>query len=478
MRTRTIDTTVEALPTRPRTVEPQRVKLPVFNGRRHIVILGRGKFAKTCWDMLAEDPKMARRVIGFVQGAGDQAMEQFDGPGVVGGFEELPELVERYQIGMIAVCLDDHRAALPVKTLLDLKVAGIEVIDGHRLFEQLTGRLSIDSLRPSALIFSAGFNRRAMTMLLKRTVDVVVAAVSLVLTAPLLLLVACLIKLDSPGPVFYRQLRVGLKANPFMIVKFRSMVQDAESQGPRWAQDGDPRVSRVGRWLRKWRIDEFPQFINVLKGEMNELSLIFHRLGIDTKSVLDAAGTKWNFLRFSPGLVGGHCIGVDPYYLTSKAESVGYHPQVILAGRRINNGMGKFVAEQTMKLLSQTGRPVKDLKVAVLGLTFKENVPDLRNSKVPDIIAELREYGVQVIVHDAIAESGEAEHEYGIKLVDWPALQGVDGVIVAVAHRAYLDKGPGEIMKLLGNPQQGVLVDVKSMFDPAQVPAGIKYWRL
>lgn len=211
---------------------------------------------------------------------------------------------------------------------------------------------------------------------------------------------------------------------------------------------------------------------------MNELSLIFHRLGIDTKSVLDAAGTKWNFLRFSPGLVGGHCIGVDPYYLTSKAESVGYHPQVILAGRRINNGMGKFVAEQTMKLLSQTGRPVKDLKVAVLGLTFKENVPDLRNSKVPDIIAELREYGVQVIVHDAIAESGEAEHEYGIKLVDWPALQGVDGVIVAVAHRAYLDKGPGEIMKLLGNPQQGVLVDVKSMFDPAQVPAGIKYWRL
>ena len=211
---------------------------------------------------------------------------------------------------------------------------------------------------------------------------------------------------------------------------------------------------------------------------MNELSLIFHRLGIDTKSVLDAAGTKWNFLKFSPGLVGGHCIGVDPYYLTSKAESVGYHPQVILAGRRINNGMGKFVAEQTMKLLSQTGRPVKDLKIAVLGLTFKENVPDLRNSKVPDIIAELHEYGVQVLVHDAIAESGEAEHEYGIKLVDWPALQGVDGVIVAVAHRAYLDKGPGEILKLLGNPQQGALVDVKSMFDPAQVPAGIKYWRL
>ncbi|MDP3598456.1 MAG: nucleotide sugar dehydrogenase, partial [Nitrospirota bacterium] len=163
---------------------------------------------------------------------------------------------------------------------------------------------------------------------------------------------------------------------------------------------------------------------------MNELALIFHRLGIDTKSVLDAAGTKWNFLRFTPGLVGGHCIGVDPYYLTSKAESVGYHPQVILAGRRINNGMGKFIAEQTMKLLSQLPRPVNDLKVAVLGLTFKENVPDLRNSKVPDIIQELREYGVQVLVHDPIAEPEEAVAEYGIHLQQWDDLKNVDGVIV------------------------------------------------
>lgn len=269
MRTRTIDATVAAVPVQPQPVEYQRVTLPIFNGRRHILILGRGKFARTCWEMLAQDPKMAHRVIGFVQGAGGQLAEEFEGPSVVGGFEELPDLVERHQVGMIAVCLDDHRAALPVKTLLDLKVAGIEVMDGHRLFEQLTGRLSIDSLRPSALIFSAGFNRRALTMLVKRTVDVGIAAVSLVLTAPLLLMVACLIKLDSHGPVFYRQLRVGLKANPFMIVKFRSMVQDAEAHGPRWAQDRDPRVSRVGRWLRKWRIDEIPQFINVLKGEMS-----------------------------------------------------------------------------------------------------------------------------------------------------------------------------------------------------------------
>ena len=211
---------------------------------------------------------------------------------------------------------------------------------------------------------------------------------------------------------------------------------------------------------------------------MNELALIFHRLGIDTKSVLDAAGTKWNFLRFSPGLVGGHCIGVDPYYLTAKAESVGYHPQVILSGRRINNGMGKFVAEQTMKLLSQLPRPVNDLKVAVLGLTFKENVPDLRNSKVPDIINELREYGVQVIVHDPIAESEEAVHEYGIKLVDLKQIKDVDGVIVAVAHRGFLEMGLSELLKPLRDQKNGVLVDVKSIFDPSKVPSSIKYWRL
>ena len=211
---------------------------------------------------------------------------------------------------------------------------------------------------------------------------------------------------------------------------------------------------------------------------MNELALIFHRLGIDTKSVLEAAGTKWNFLRFSPGLVGGHCIGVDPYYLTAKAESVGYHPQVILSGRRINNGMGKFVAEQTMKLLSQLPRPVNELKVAVLGLTFKENVPDLRNSKVPDIINELREYGVQVVVHDPIAESEEAVHEYGIKLVDLKQIKDVDGVIVAVAHRSFLEMGLSELLKPLRDQKSGVLIDVKSIFDSSKVPSSIKYWRL
>jgi UDP-N-acetyl-D-glucosamine/UDP-N-acetyl-D-galactosamine dehydrogenase len=211
---------------------------------------------------------------------------------------------------------------------------------------------------------------------------------------------------------------------------------------------------------------------------MNELALIFHRLGIDTKGVLEAAGTKWNFLKFSPGLVGGHCIGVDPYYLTHKAESVGYHPQVILAGRRINNGMGKFVAEQTMKRLGQLGRPVNELKVSVLGLTFKENVPDLRNSKVPDIIKELQEYGVQVVVHDPLAESEEAVAEYGLHLSEWGSLTNADGIVLAVAHRAYVEMGPQKILDLLRNQEHGVLIDVKSVLDQSKLPKSLAYWRL
>jgi UDP-N-acetyl-D-galactosamine dehydrogenase len=211
---------------------------------------------------------------------------------------------------------------------------------------------------------------------------------------------------------------------------------------------------------------------------MNELALIFHRIGIDTKSVLDAAGTKWNFLKFSPGLVGGHCIGVDPYYLTAKAESVGYHPQVILAGRRINNGMGKFIAEQTMKLLSQLSRPATEFKVGVLGLTFKENVPDLRNSKVPDIINELHEYGVKVLVHDPIADREEAVAEYGVHLVEWQRLKDLDGLIIAVAHRKFVELGLLELLKPLRTQDNGVLIDVKSILDPDKIPSSLKYWRL
>lgn len=210
---------------------------------------------------------------------------------------------------------------------------------------------------------------------------------------------------------------------------------------------------------------------------MNELSLIFHRIGIDTLEVLQAAGTKWNFLPFRPGLVGGHCIGVDPYYLTHKAEMLGYHPEVILAGRRINDGMGKFIAEQTVKELIQAGHSIKGCDVIVLGLTFKENCPDLRNSKVIDVINELESFGCKVHVHDPVAESAEAEHEYGVKLVSWDALPKASAIVAAVSHKPFLAMPIEQMLEKLSD--SGVFVDVKSSFDQAALAkAGAKVWRL
>ncbi|MBL8443883.1 MAG: nucleotide sugar dehydrogenase [Zoogloeaceae bacterium] len=210
---------------------------------------------------------------------------------------------------------------------------------------------------------------------------------------------------------------------------------------------------------------------------MNELSLIFHRIGIDTLEVLQAAGTKWNFLPFRPGLVGGHCIGVDPYYLTHKAEMLGYHPEVILAGRRINDGMGKFIAEQTVKELIQAGHSIKGCDVIVLGLTFKENCPDLRNSKVIDVIHELESFGCKVHVHDPVAESAEAEHEYGVKLVSWDALPKASAIVAAVSHQSFLAMPTDRMLEKLSD--SGVFVDVKSSFDQvALAKAGAKVWRL
>jgi UDP-N-acetyl-D-galactosamine dehydrogenase len=210
---------------------------------------------------------------------------------------------------------------------------------------------------------------------------------------------------------------------------------------------------------------------------VNELSLIFHRIGIDTHEVLQAAGTKWNFLPFRPGLVGGHCIGVDPYYLTHKAETLGYHPQVILAGRRINDGMGKYIAEQTVKQMIQAGFSVKGAHVNVLGLTFKENCPDLRNSKVVDVIRELESYGAMVHVHDPVAESSEAEHEYGVKLIPWEHMPRANAIVAAVAHSEF---GQHSIDDLLGKLiDGGVYVDVKCTADaPALRARGVRVWRL
>ncbi|WP_313702893.1 nucleotide sugar dehydrogenase [Massilia sp.] len=210
---------------------------------------------------------------------------------------------------------------------------------------------------------------------------------------------------------------------------------------------------------------------------MNELAIIFDKIGIDTLEVLKAAGTKWNFLPFRPGLVGGHCIGVDPYYLTHKAEMVGYHPQVILAGRRINDGMAKFVAEKTVKSMISSGFQVKGAKVNVIGLTFKENCPDLRNSKVADIVHELESYGVDVHVYDPLAEADEAEHEYGIKLESWDSLPKADALIAAVPHKEVLALSLTDFQSKLNDG--GCFIDVKSQFDPeALKEAGYCVWRL
>ena len=212
---------------------------------------------------------------------------------------------------------------------------------------------------------------------------------------------------------------------------------------------------------------------------MNELSLIFSLMGIDTQDVLDAAGTKWNFLHFQPGLVGGHCIGVDPYYLTYKAETLGYHPQVILSGRRINDSMGKYVAENCVKMLIRQGRLVNGARVGVLGFTFKENIPDTRNTRVIDMLRELEEYGVTALVHDPHAAPEDVRKHYGIELHTMDELLDLDALILAVAHHEYRNLPPCDMLPLFNDPERAILLDVKGFYDRGEVrSAGIRLWRL
>ncbi len=211
---------------------------------------------------------------------------------------------------------------------------------------------------------------------------------------------------------------------------------------------------------------------------MNELSIIFNKMGIDTQAVLKAAGTKWNFLNFYPGLVGGHCIGVDPYYLTHKAEQMGYHSQVILAGRRINDDMGKYVAENAVKNIIKAGKPVKGAKVAILGFTFKENCPDTRNTKIIDIVTELNEYGINPVIADPEADAEEAEKLYGVKFVDISTIKETDAVILAVAHDSFKNISMDDLDNMYCCSQK-VLLDIKGILDRKEYEnAGYIYWRL
>ena len=211
---------------------------------------------------------------------------------------------------------------------------------------------------------------------------------------------------------------------------------------------------------------------------MNELSIIFNKMGIDTKSVLEAAGTKWNFLKFTPGLVGGHCIGVDPYYLTYKAEDLGYHSQIILSGRRINDSMGKYVAENCIKTLIKVDKHVKNARVAILGFTFKENCPDTRNTKIIDIVNELKEYGITPVIADPAADADEAKWLYGMEFVDISAIKDMDAVVLAVAHDCFKELSQDDIAKFYGDGKK-IMIDIKGLLDrKAYETAGYEYWRL
>ncbi len=237
--------------------------------KRRVLILGVGPLARDLCQALLSKRTGFTEVVGFLDKDATRIGERLVNPSIIGTYDQLFEIAERYQVHTVAVCLEDRRAVLPVQTLLDMKAMGRDVVDGHYLYEEESGRLSIDHLKPSALIFSTGFRRRLVSMVSKRCVDVIVAVIGLLALIPVFVILGLIIKLDSPGPVFYRQMRVGLRGRPYMIWKFRSMRQDAEKSGARWASAEDPRISRVGRWIRKWRLDELPQLINVLKGEMS-----------------------------------------------------------------------------------------------------------------------------------------------------------------------------------------------------------------
>ena len=212
---------------------------------------------------------------------------------------------------------------------------------------------------------------------------------------------------------------------------------------------------------------------------VNELAIIFNKLNIDTKEVLEAAGTKWNFLKFQPGLVGGHCIGIDPYYLTFKAEEIGYQPEVILAGRRINDSMGKYIAGETVKLLIQAGHTVKGARILIMGITFKENVQDIRNTRVIDIIKELTDFGIEVVVYDPYVDKKEVKEEYGFETTDFNNLKNFNGIVVAVAHNEFVNMKRNDYDKLYKNGLKKVIIDVKGILNKQNFMSNdYLYWRL
>lgn len=518
---------------------------------QRLIVIGQGATALECLELAAAGIGFHPfKVLGFVAVQGEDSC--VPGAMLLPAEPSLLALARRHGADEIIVSVGDRRGGgLPVHQLLDCALGGVAVTDAATFFEREACQIRLDALQPSYLIFGGGFKQNLLRAGVKRGVDLLASALIGLLAAPVMLLAALAIWLEDGGKVFYQQERIGRNNRPFRVLKFRSMRADAERDGqPRWALENDPRITRVGYWLRRLRIDELPQMLNVLRGEMsfvgprperayfvsrlsdqtayynvrhsikpgitglaqvryrygasmedalsmvaeaakvientqrdlnialmNELAIIFDRLQIDTHEVLKAAASKWNFLPFQPGLVGGHCIGVDPYYLTHKAQKLGYHPDVILAGRKINDGMAKFVADRTIKLMVQANLRIKGATVIVLGLTFKENCPDLRNSKVADLITELQSFGVEVLVHDPVADPEEAVHEYGVQLQRWHELPVADAMICAVPHRMLLQRSVDELCSRLRS--DGCLIDLKGHFNmPAMLATGRHVWRL
>jgi sugar transferase (PEP-CTERM system associated) len=250
-----------------RPASPRAAGFLRFN--RRVLILGAGQLAQELYRVLMARSGYSVEVVGFLEKNASRLGESLVNPKIIGSYDQVQEIAQLHQVDTIAVCLEDRRTVLPVQALLDMKVMGREVVDGNVLIEEESGRLSIDHLRPSMLIFSDGFQRCWRTLIVKRALDILIAVTGLILLLPLFVLVGILIKADSPGPILYRQVRVGIRGEPYVMWKFRSMREDAERNGAAWAAHKDPRVSRVGRWLRKWRVDEWPQLINVLRGEMS-----------------------------------------------------------------------------------------------------------------------------------------------------------------------------------------------------------------
>ena len=259
----------EAMPAHSTLTDRARTSWGLPSLKKRILILGTGRLAVDLCHVIRAQDRWLVNIVGFLDGKAERIGERLGTPNIIGTYDQLAQIVEQHHVDTIVVCVEDRRSVLPINPLLDLKSMGLNILDGHHLLEERSGRLSIDSLRPSALIFSTGFRRRVVALVGKRLFDVVVSAVGLVLLIPFFAFIAALIRLDSPGTVFYRQVRVGLRGQPYMIWKFRSMRHDAEKSGPQWAKANDSRISRVGWWLRKTRIDELPQLVNVFRGEMS-----------------------------------------------------------------------------------------------------------------------------------------------------------------------------------------------------------------